>query len=71
MGDQVEDAVAVETAAVARTAQDLDVAMAELRRFQDRLPAPAARRDGAGPCKLVARSVAARDRDSRDLIETD
>ena len=56
-------------AAVAAGADDLDVAPAELRRFEDRLAAPAARRDGIAPGQFGARPVAARDRDPRDLVE--
>src|SRR5256885_568201 len=51
-------------AAVARRTDDLDVTAAELRRFEDRLPATAAR---------SADGVAAppRDRDPRDLVESE
>ena len=54
--------------AVAVGAEDLDVAAAQLGRFEDRLAAPAARGDRRAAGQRVARSVAARDRDSGDVV---
>ena len=47
---------------------DFDIAAAELGGFEDRLAAAAAGGDGGVALQFRARSVAARDRDLRDVL---
>src|SRR5690348_10173073 len=62
VGNQLADPVAHHRRSVPARAENPDVAAAELRRFEDRLAAAAARRAHRRP-------VAARNRDLRDLAE--
>ena len=71
MRDEGRDVVPLDLRPVARRADDLYVAAAELGRFEDRLAAAAAGGDGSLATQRAGLDIAPRDRDPRDIVEAE